>query len=336
MTLLRTHTKLIGFFVVMAVLLAVAVQAYLESLPPSSVSKPVLVHIQPGMSSSQIANVLYLKGVIKSPLLFQFAVIFEGASKKLRAGTYLLNKDMSLSSIVATLVKGVASYEVVTIPEGFTAQQIAMRLAKLSVASASSYMYYVQHFNWSMKTVYGIPKNQSLEGFLYPDTYYVPKGYGAKNFLELQLKTFNQKAKSKVLLGAKLHSVTPYDIVILASVVQREAKFAQDFPKVCSVFYNRLKLGMPLQADATVLYALHRTSGSITSKDLQVNSPYNTYLHTGLPPGPISNPGLLAISACVHPANTDYLYYVSSPSGKIYYSRTLAGHLRQIQQIYGR
>jgi len=217
-------------------------------------------------------------------------------------------------------------------------QKTARRLDAGGVIKGADYLALASHVSFDDQYAFlqGRPAGATLEGFLFPDTYLVPTASKtkAKDLITLQLKQFDAIWTDTRQGQAKLHKLTTLQVVTLASMIEREARFDEDRAKVSSVIYNRLARGMLLQIDATVLYAKGVWQATVTYQDRNVDSPYNTYLHPGLPPGPIANPGLKAIDAALNPAQTGYLYYLSDPQGHLHYATTLDEFNRLLRQ-YG-
>jgi len=202
----------------------------------------------------------------------------------------------------------------VTIPEGETRVQIAQIAAAKGLRG--SYLKASRHSGLLNPTHYGAPHDtHSLEGFLFPATYELFAGASTRHLVELQLAAYHENFSSAQVRRARSLHITPYELLIVASMVEREALLARDRPRVAAVIYNRLRVGMPLGIDSTIRYALHDYTKPLTETQLQIASPYNTRTHKGLPPTPISNPGLAAIDAAAHPAHVPYLYYVNGADG---------------------
>jgi UPF0755 protein len=219
----------------------------------------------------------------------------------------------------------------VVIPEGLIAAQIADRVQATGLGvSASAYLGEERTGQFAAGFIDGRPAGAPLEGLLFPDTYDVPVGASAHDVVAQQLEAFT--AKALPMVGAPPQGLTPYQAVVLASIVEREARLPTDRPMVAGVLYNRLARGMDLQVDASVIYGVGVTDRAPTSDELKHDTPYNTYLHRGLPPTPISNPGLASLEAAAHPMPSSYLFYVSDGCGHNHYSSTLAGHNALVQQ----
>ena len=283
----------------------------------------VIVRIPKGASASQIADILDRKGVIANSTLFRIRLDISGDSGSIEAGTYTLAAGMSYGDAIDTLTTPPRQRTVtVTIPEGYDRRQVA-KLARQDglrgsylAATASGHGYDLAR--------YGAPRSANLEGFLFPATYVLHPGTPVRKLIAEQLGAFTERMRHLDLSYAKSKNLTTYDVVTIASIVQREAGDVRDFPKVAAVVYNRLRDDMPLQVDATIRFAENNYTRPLTESDLHLNSPYNTYEHGGLPPGPISNPGLAALKAAAHPPHVPYLYYVTKPGacGRLSFAAT--------------
>lgn len=275
---------------------------------------PVHVVIEPGSTTATIGRQLADLGVIKNALAFRFSVRDAGGDGKLRAGEYDLTTGMSDEGVIDLMLAGpAAEYVDVTIPEGFTAEQVAARLAARAGVDAEEVMRLCttgsEEFVGEHPYLEGA-HGGSLEGFLFPATYSIEASTSPREVVEMMLDHFDSQVMSLDLSYAESRGMDLRDVVVIASILEREAQIAEEFPLVSSVIYNRLARPMKLQLCATVMYTMPDGTTSLTNKDLEQETPYNTYLHDGLPVGPISNPGLRALQAAAEPADTDYLYYV--------------------------
>lgn len=286
---------------------------------PSTTEPPrgatVSVDINPGMNATEIGALLEEEGVINSSAEFVDVVKARGSEDDLQPGIYQLAQGQELVSVVEQLERGTGSASFkVTIPEGLAASQTAALLAKDGVMDGESYAELAQQ---PQKFV--VPKVggsevavDTLEGLLFPSTYYLLKGDGPTELIGAQLAAFDSKTQSLPWSRAKDLGLTTYEIVIVASLIEKEASIADERAKVAAVIYNRLKKDMSLGIDATVRYALGKWTGALTAKDLEVDSPFNTRVNKGLPPSPIASPGVAALKAALNPADVNYLYYVLS------------------------
>jgi len=301
--------------------------------PASSHGTPVTVTVQPGESVDQLAGDLQSRGLIRSSFWFGWFARFKNLAANLRAGQFKLDSGMGASAIVQRL-EGAPDVVVtkVTFIEGMTAQQMAQKVAQAGIGiSADQYMAEVKTGRFDEPFLASRPAGASLEGFLFPDTYAVPQGTTAHQLVQMQLDDFGHRTQS--LLGSPPNGLSVYQVVTLASIVEREARFDDDRPKVASAIYNRLADSMPLQADATVAYGLGIVGREPTADELHQDTPYNTYLHAGLTPTPIGNPGIASLQAAVHPATTQYLFWVADGCGHNHYAVTVQQHDQQVAQF---
>jgi UPF0755 protein len=239
-----------------------------------------------------------------------------------------------MTQILQALQTAIPEEVFITIPEGYTIQKTATMLDQGTLIKGNDYLQVAKQGQFDYEFLAGRPAGASLEGFLFPDTYLVPRTVTAKQLVTLQLDAFKKLwVETRKDLAAK-RKLNALQVVTLASMIEREARFDEDRPMVASVIYNRLANGWPLQIDATVLYAKGVWQSTVSLDDLKINSPYNTYLHTGLPPGPIANPGQKAIDAALKPADTSYFFYLSDSQGHNHYAKT-NDEFNQLKRKYG-
>lgn len=298
--------------------------------PISTSSHTVPFRIDQGETPADIGSNLFDLRLIRSTVAFDFYTRLTNAGPKFEAGSFVLNSNMSLAQIVSALQHGNPDQLVITFPEGFPLREQAKTVEAKRLGTAPNYFTAADYLQaardpaWA--TSYGfLPKQPSsadvpYEGFLFPDTYQVDPAAGVRGLVKQQLDQFGVVFSPD--LRAQIAQATPnrpaesvQAIVILASMVDREANTSTDRGNVCSVYYNRLNIGMPLGVDATLLYALGRLAPEPTGTELGLNTPYNTRLHGGLPPGPISNPGKAALLACINPPKTSFIYYFADRQG---------------------
>jgi peptidoglycan lytic transglycosylase G len=315
----RRHSRTGRLFSVLAIVLAAAVIWFLfELFQPfhGSGNGTVTVKVPAHSSSSQVGDLLERAGVVSSSFFFELRATLAGERSDLRPGTYHLAHDMSYGDALTILTRAPKPAKVteLTITEGRTRRQIDTLLHSQGVRG--SYFAATRHSPLLKPSRYGAPRaTNSLEGFLFPSTYELREPLSVGALVADQLRTFRQKF-AKVGLGyARRKRLTPYQLLIVASMVEAEAQTARDRPLVASVIYNRLANSMPLQIDATTRYATGNYSKPLTASQLSSSSPYNTRTRKGLPPTPIDNPGLALINAAAHPARTKYLYFVVKPCG---------------------
>jgi UPF0755 protein len=304
-------------------------QAKAAETTSTSLASSVKVTISPGMTATQIGQLLEDKGVIGSGAAFVDLVASRGSDGKLLPGTYQLSTKAQLVAIIDKLEKGPAASNAgtdtfkVTIPEGLAASQVASQLAKAGdVKAAATYVDLSQQPDKFVVPKIGGTETKvtTLEGLLFPDTYELMTGDGPTELIGAQLAAFAKKTAALPWTNAETLGMTPYQIVTVASLVEKEAVTAEDRAMVAAVIYNRLKAKMTLGLDVTVRYAVQNWSDPLTDADLKVDSPYNTRVKKGLPPGPISNPGLVSLQAALEPAQVDYLYFLADKDGKMHFT----------------
>ena len=292
----------------------------------------VRVVVPRGSSLEQIAELLEQRGVVSSSTFFQLRTRLEGRSDELKPGTYVLRKDMSFSAALDALEQGVPPNIVqVTIPEGLSRREIA---AVVPRGLRGSYLAASRRSPALSPRQYGAPAGSSLEGFLFPATYELKKGVPVNRLVERQLAAFKQQFATVDMRYARSKNLTPYDVLTIASMVEREAQVARERPLIASVIYNRLKNGIRLDIDATTRFAVGNWSDPLKVSELQNPSPYNTRVHPGLPPGPIGNPGIASIRAAARPARTGYIFYVVKPGtcGRHNFAETDAEFQRYVNE----
>lgn len=337
----RRHGRgLVIAFAVVAVVAVLAVvggglvlygRSQLEA--PSSTHGPVVtVTVQQGETVDQVASDLQSRGLIRSSFWFGWFAKIKNLAANLQAGQFKLDNGMGASAIIQKLEAAPeAKVTNITFTEGMTAQQMADKVGKSSLGiTADQYMAEVKGGSFNEPFLASRPAGASLEGFLFPDTYAVPQGTTAHQLVQMQLDDFAHRTDG--LLASPPNGLSAYQLVTLASIIEREARFDDDRPKVASAMYNRLAAGMPLQADSTVTYGLGITDREPSDAELHQDTPYNTYLHTGLTPTPIANPGLASLRAAAHPATTQYLFWVADGCGHNHYSVTAQQHDQQVAQ----
>ncbi len=276
----------------------------------------VPVTIPKGATPGDVGDLLARRGVVGSSFFFGLRTRIEGKRGDFKAGTFRLRKDMSYAAAIDALTHNPPAPKVirVTIPEGRSRSEIAPIARQAGLKG--SYVDASKRSAALKPRRYGAPKGtSSLEGFLFPATYELKPGAKASALVADQLEAFRTNIGKVDLRRAKRKNLTTYDVLIIASMVEREAGVAKDRPLIAAVIYNRLKDGMPLGIDATLRFALHDWDRPLRVSELNRDTPYNTRKHTGLPPTPIGNPGLDSIKAAAHPASVDYLYYVIKPCG---------------------
>jgi uncharacterized YceG family protein len=275
----------------------------------------VRVSIPTGASVTQIGEILEENGVIDSEFFFRTRVTLDGSRGDLKPGSYKLKEGMSYGDVIDTLSEGPPrDVAMVVVPEGRSREEIAPTVK--SAGLTGNYLEASQSSDDINLRRYKAAGADSLEGFLFPATYELKRGSSANQLVSKQLEAFEREFAGVDLSYAKKKNLTPYDILIIASMVEREAGVAKDRPLIASVIYNRLKNGIPLGIDATIRYENGNWEEPLKQSELAADTPYNTRINAGLPPGPIGNPGIDSIKAAANPAKTDYLFFVVKPCGE--------------------
>jgi UPF0755 protein len=313
--------KLLAFFFLVALLIA-GYLAYGLIFPAGS-SQQKFVLLRPGSSTRRIAQQLQSEGVIRSWLAFLLWHYWK--VKPLKAGEYLFDRPASAIEVYDRLSRGDSYLHEVVIPEGYNIYDIANAIEAAGLGSAEEFRDAA--LSGSAMVADLDPQAKSLEGYLFPDTYRFTRTQNVHDIVGAMVRRFRQEAR-EINLVSDIHRV-----VTMASIVEKETAAPEERPLVASVYYNRLARNMQLGADPTVIYAAlleHHYRGTIYASDLQSDSPYNTYKIAGLPPGPIANPGRTALLAAMHPAQTDYLYFVSDNNGHHRFARTAEEHDKNV------
>jgi peptidoglycan lytic transglycosylase G len=331
-TLLRTSVVIAGI-----VACAAAVMLFLNSSPRRSAAGDRLFSIERGESLTRISQRLQEEGFIRFAPFLDMVGRIRGTQGAFKAGYYRIPAGATALSIHWLLVDGAQTLEKLTVPEGWTISKIARHLEAQGVCSAADFTAAAR--SPALLSKFGV-HGKTLEGYLFPDTYYVPRPFPADAMAELMAKTFFDNLSTIHPGWQEMSPEKLRETVIMASIVEREYRAPDEAPLIASVFYNRLRLNMGLESCATLEYIITEIQQKahpeyITTEDEKLNSPYNTYKWAGLPPGPISNPGSTALEAAFHPAHTDFLYFVlrDPGAGRHYFSRDLTEH-NQAKYLY--
>ncbi len=308
---------------------------------PSSNAGIVQFVVQHGESVKAIAAKLKDSGIIQSAQKFEIFARLNDAAQDLQAGTFSLKPGMNFQELIATLSNAVASETQVTIPEGYTAAQIGetvhAAIPTITKADWHAAITGPRAFGTDIPaSVRGKVNDIGLEGFLFPDTYRLDPKAEAKTVVGTLWTNFWIKVPAAGMRederGHVAHGLNFYEFITLASIVEREVQSPEDMKLVAGIFLKRLEKGMPLQADSTVNYVTGKKAPRISIKDTEIESPYNTYASKGLPPGPISNPGLNAMHAVVEPTQSPWFYFLTTPEGSVHYARTYDEHVANKQK----
>lgn len=322
---------------VFGIVVAIAGYGYVsaQARKPIVFSETRMFIIEKGESVQMIAEDLEKKGLVSRGFYFWFYVWQNDLSRSLQAGTYAIEGSASAKAIADMIARGAVVRDTisVTIPEGFTMREIDARVREAGLLKNETKHFVgltVDDFKERYVFLESAPARASLEGYLFPDTYEFKKDATLTTITETMLSNFEKKVNEELRAEIKQQGKTMHEIVTMASVIEREVITPEDMKTVSGVLWKRLSIGMPLQVDATVIYATGRND--ITRADLAVDSPYNTYLYKGLPKGPIANPGLNALIAAIRPIASDYLFYISKPDKETVFSRTLSEHNAAVQK----
>lgn len=316
--------------IIIAYIVFLVLYLTIELTKPLKLNEEIEIYIPKGSSFSSIASTFKEKGIIRNELLFKVTGRILGIEKKARAGYYLITKDMTLIDILRKLLEGKIIEYTLTIVEGDSLYEIAEKLSKINpdfetqLFDISSDKNFLKSLNI---------QGPSLEGYLFPATYSIPKGMELREIINMMVKKFWSVYDENLLERTKKMGWTVNEVVTLASIIEKEAKLEEEKPIISAVYHNRLKLGMPLQADPTAIYGIKRFKDGVKKKDLLNRTPYNTYLIKGLPPGPIACPGLNSIKAALNPAKVSYLYFVARGDGSHEFSSTYVKHITAINEI---
>ncbi len=278
------------------------------------------VYIPENISADSAIQILKNKSVVKNKIIFKFLLILTGKDKSIKSGLYKIKQNEEYAKIIKIISEGKEMLIPITIPEGKTLKEILRIIQKSNIVDSLELYTYVNNYDVKKNLNINLP---SLEGLLFPDTYYFSKHSSAKSIITLMIKRFLY-----VLKELKCKNEFIDTAVIIASLVEKEAMVDRERAIIAGVFYNRLKLGMKLESCATIEYILPEHKERLLFKDLSIDSPFNTYKYSGLPPGPICSPGSLSIYAALNPAKHDYLFFVSKGNGTHYFSKTVREHER--------
>jgi UPF0755 protein len=317
----------IGVFFLIGVFLFVGFGYYISTPAEKGGNEQVFL-VRDGSTLNEVTGELESKRIITGKRLFLLWARLMGYSRSIKAGEYRLSSAMPPLKILETLSKGIVITHPVTIPEGFTIKQIGELLEEKGLVKNEEFLAITGDPDVAKR--YGI-SGQSLEGYLYPDTYQFDRGLSPMSIVEVMIKHF-WEVTGPLREKIEQSGMTIEEVITLASIVERETGRAEERPIIASVFLNRLKKRMRLETDPTVIYGIKDFSGNLKKKHLTQRTPYNTYVIRGLPLGPIANPGKEAIEAVLFPAKTDYLYFVSKNDGSHYFSKTLTDHNKAVQK----
>ncbi|MEK7219022.1 MAG: endolytic transglycosylase MltG [Patescibacteria group bacterium] len=326
--------KLRSLIIALLLVLAGSAFWYYRSLRPVDADDSVrrMVEIPQGSTVTRIGEILEEKGVIRSPLALRLSARFRGVQERMKAGTFVLRKSQSTAEIIGILARGHGEEASVTIPEGFTVRDIDALLAEQGIMEKGELTACAKACDFSSFAFLPSGEGQldrggKLEGYLFPDTYFIVKDeFVPKLFLERLLGTFRNRVAEGLADDLKGSRHSLHEIITMASLVEEETRTEEERPVVAGILWKRFGEGMMFGVDAAVRYAVNKPRGDITKDDLETDSPYNLRKVRGLPPGPIANPSLSSIKAALHPKETAYWYYLHDANGTIHYAVTNDEH----------
>ncbi len=297
--------------------------------PPSSEKTYKIIDIDQGATFREVTELLHNKVLITSPVSFRLLGKITQNETKIKPGEYRLHRAMRPMEVLSILVEGAVLAHRVVIPEGMASKEIALVLENAELVDAEAFVQVVHDKAFVQEMGF---EGDSLEGYLFPDTYDLNKKTSPEKIVERMVKKFEKVYEDVFSRQAASLGMTRGEVITLASIIEKETANPSERTVISAVFHNRLRRKMRLQSDPTVIFSLAKFNGNITRKDLFNKSPYNTYRVAGLPPGPISNPGKAAIYAALNPADSEYLFFVSKNNGSHYFSKTLREHNRAVQK----
>lgn len=327
--------RIVIFGVLGGIMLIASILPYEIYMPHAAFNDTKSVEIVNGLGSREIGELLKKEGVIRSKWAFVTYVSLRGEASSLKPGTYIFT-PLPITEIAQMLIQGTPNEQTITIPEGWSIKDISEYLKKEGFANAAQFenmtLAYAGIFAERSPVFRDKPADRGLEGYLFPDTYRIFKTASAQEILFKMLDNFDKKFSQELRDETNRQHKKVFEIVTMASLIEKEVISEEDRALVSGILWKRIAADIPLQVDATVIYAKQiagadrQTSAKVTLADTKIQSSYNTYAHRGLPPGAIANPGLSAIFAALHPKESPYFYYLSTPEGKTIFSKTLEKH----------
>ncbi len=297
-------------------------------LPVQTSNKNLEIQISQGSTFRQAAEILRVQNLIRDKRIFLVFGRLTGADRRIRAGFYSLWTGMNPLEILKILRKGkIIEYEV-KILEGDSLLEISSAFAKTGIVSSEEFMNIARDRDFL--AIYDIDA-PSIEGYLYPDTYYIPKGMAAEEALDIMISKMREKLSDKVMARMQELGMTENKVLTLASIIEKEAVIDSERELISAVYHNRLRKNMLLQADPTAIYGVKSSKEKITLSDLKRKTPYNTYANKGLPPGPIASPSMKSITAALYPANVPYIYFVAQDDRSHRFTETAAQHAEAVK-----
>ena len=334
----KKRNIMIGSVVALIVMIFIFVGVFFSFRSSSNVAvdknkEVIYVRVVPGMGSDAIGKMLVEKGVVSSTTKFWLASKLNGADAKFRAGTFAMNKNMSTGDAISILMNGKSASLWVTIPEGYNVKEIANRLDEKGICDKDEFLQLAKNYAPYDYMEKHSETSYRVEGFLFPDTYEFSSDATAEDIMRRMIDEFDNKLTPEMRSKAAAKNISVYDLVTMASLIEKEALYETDLPLISQIFWKRVAISMPLQSCATIQYILGTPKEDLSVEDTKLASPYNTYQNYGLPPGPIANPGLRSLKAALEPADTDYLYFVADRNGNTYFTNTYDEHMTKVAQV---
>mgnify|MGYP000862961426 CR=1 FL=1 len=328
----KNKVRILGILVILlAIIVSLGIRASNQQyLPVDPDNKtPVDIYIPADASARQVASILEENGVIRNRNAFLAYCRKERLDTMLKPGHYTFNRSQALTEIVHNITQGQVVKIKVTIPEGYSVKEIGALLVEKRFCTEQSWQEAINaEYSYNFLQKVSTDNKYRLEGFLFPDTYYIEENTSPEEIVNMMLHNFAQVWNNDFASQAEAKNMDIYETIILASLIEEEAMHEDERRTISGVIHNRLRDGMYLQLCPTVLYCFDQKKTVLNDADLDIESPYNTYRHPGLPPGPISNPGKASIAAALNPEKTPYYFYVSKGDGSHYFSRTFQEHLQ--------
>ncbi|MFP3981238.1 MAG: endolytic transglycosylase MltG [Desulfobacterales bacterium] len=303
--------------------------SYAQNPVNPEIKEPLQVIVEPGQSFRTVTERLRQKHLIRHPLKFRILASFRGATTAIKAGEYYFAGSMTPGQILEQLHRGKVHLRRVTVSEGLNLYEVAGLVARAEICEKSAFTQAATDPDLAEKM--GIPA-KTVEGYLFPETYYFEKQASPEKIIRIMVRRFRDVFSDAWKDRAEELGFSVHEIVILASIIEKETGADKERKTISSVFHNRLEKDMRLHADPTVIYGIENFDGNLTRRDLRTRTPYNTYTNYGLPQGPIANPGRDSLEAALYPADTQYLYFVAKPDNTHHFSATLAEHNRAVRK----
>lgn len=331
-----SYVKKIIIGILLLGIATVGALAGLYMMPCRGDGEPTIetVEIPEHATGAEIGELLHEKGLVLSPTLFRLALRMTDTMDKLQHGHYQIPSNVSLKELIHILQDGKLKGIRVTIPEGFTIKEIAQAVEQAGIGSKEVFLEGATHYVPYMYMYGPKPVTYRVEGFLFPSTYEFPLDAKEQDVLEIMAKEMNERLTPGMREEIQAQGMTIFEFITLASLVEKEAKYDEDRPIIAAVFKRRLQEGMPLQSCASIQYILGYPKPLLSIEDTQIEDPYNTYLHAGLPPGPIANPGMKSMEAVLYAPPTEYVFFVADKHGHHHFTKTYEEHLKVVEKVY--